>query len=454
MIEQEQILPWLLVWLASMLVIIGQQRRIGATAGLVVAYVLQLWLIHWLGVAIYALPWFTPPDDVLMAGLKESTFAIASFGIGSVFVAPALWRSKHGNDTRSSSPILAPVRMVHMYLFVGVASYVVLEPLLRNVATLNSISTATSNLLLVALALECWNGLHSTHPGRSLWRWVAFSALLPFITILTKGFLGYGFAGMLTVFAFVASFYRARWKLVLASMAVGYLALSLYVTYMRDRSEIRAVVWAQEGYRSRLDAMSTTVTDFEFLDLTNFDHLGRIDERLNQTTLLGTSVLYLETRPDAFAHGRTLLDAVLSVIPRALWPDKPISSGSGNLVSEFTGLRFSEETSVGIGHIMELYVNFGRLSVVLGMIVIGTVMGWIDRNAGTAIVAGNWSRFAIWWLPGVSLLQVGGSLVDALSGAGAALAVAVAIDRYMQFRTKAAPRRVAVQATDHFPQSY
>ena len=35
--------------------------------------------------------------------------------------------------------------------------------------------------------------------------------------------------------------------------------------------------------------------------------------------------------------------------------------------------------------------------------------------------AGNWSSFAIWYLPALSLLQVGGSLVEAVSGAGAGL---------------------------------
>src|SRR5262249_5125365 len=146
-----------------------------------------------------------------------------------------------------------------------------------------------------------------------------------------------------------------RWKIAVFGLAVGYLALSLYVTYMRDRKDIRAVVWGGEAYSSRVSTISRTLTEFEFLDIHNPDHIARIDERLNQNYLVGRAIEYLDQNPDGFAHGRTLWEAVLAVVPRAIWRDKPMVAGSGNLVTEFTGIQFVGETSVGIGHILEWY---------------------------------------------------------------------------------------------------
>src|SRR5207237_7658586 len=110
----------------------------------------------------------------------------------------------------------------------------------------------------------------------------------------------------------------------------------MYVTYMRDRRELREVVWGQDSYSSRVSAMVKTFTDFEFLDLTNMDHLARIDERLNQNALVGRAVLNLENDPKRFVNGQTLRAAALSLVPRAFWREKQSAAGSGDLVSEFT----------------------------------------------------------------------------------------------------------------------
>jgi hypothetical protein len=126
------------------------------------------------------------------------------------------------------------------------------------------------------------------------------------------------------------------------------------------------------------------------------------------------------------AHGGTIRDAALALIPRAIWPDKPIRAGSGDLVSIYTGLTFAQDTSVGIGHVMECYVNFAMPGVVLGFMLIGAVVVYVDRSARAWLDRGDAGRFAIWYLPGLSLLLVGGSFVEMTSSAAAALVIAFA----------------------------
>jgi hypothetical protein len=193
--------------------------------------------------------------------------------------------------------------------------------------------------------------------------------------------------------------------------------------------------------------VTRTFSDFEFLDFTNIDHLNRIDDRLNQNTLLGTSVAYLATRPDEFARGETIWEAILSPIPRAIWRDKPISAGSGDLVSRFTGVKFAEGTSVGIGHVMEWYVNFGGVGVFFGSLLFGIGLGTIDRIAVTHLRHGDWAKFCLWYLSALSLLQVGGSLVEAVAGAAGGMVIGFLILQFRPARWQPLGTRIAVENT-------
>lgn len=439
LLDRQDYILRLLAWAACSAVVFWGQRKDGQGSGLVMSYVLQLGVLHWFGASIYALPWFWLADDAMVLGLQQSTYAIAGFAVGSTLLVPLVMRR---SAPLPGAPKAADPLLVHTYLGVGVLIYLVIEPALHGIPTVSAVVSAAGNILLVAIGMECWNALRQESMARpAFWRWIAMSALLPFMSVVTRGFLGYGFSAMLTVFAFVATFYRPRWKLIGASAIVGFLALSVYVTYMRDRAEIRGVVWGQEGYSARFTRLADTFANFELLDLTNPEHLERIDGRLNQNALLGLSVIFLDQHPDDFAKGSTLRDAVYGLIPRALWPDKSMVAGSGNLVADFTGLKFAEGTSVGIGHIMEWYVNFGSLGVAFGMTLIGFVVGWVDRRAAAHMYAGDWRGFTLWWLPGISLLQVGGSLFETVSAAGASLVFAILLQRVrpVRIRWDAAP---------------
>src|SRR5262249_37256964 len=69
-------------------------------------------------------------------------------------------------------------------------------------------------------------------------------------------------------------------------------------------------------------------------------------------------------------------------------------------------------------------INFGTPGVLVGFIVLGGLLTVIDTAAGDRLNKGNWYSFTLWYLPGLSFLQVGGSLVEVTSSAGAACATA------------------------------
>jgi hypothetical protein len=131
------------------------------------------------------------------------------------------------------------------------------------------------------------------------------------------------------------------------------------------------------------------------------------------------------------------------LVPRVMWPNKPVTGGSGDLVSTYTGLTFAEGTSVGVGQVMEFYINFGTMGVLIGFLIMGAIVGLLDTAAGERMMAGEWGAFILWFLPGVTFLQVGGQLVEVTSSAAAAFLLALIVKRFVLGH----PRAVDAHAT-------
>lgn len=439
MVTNEQFLLWIAIWFAiGVALVLGRWR--GATGvGLVSAFGLQMLILHWLAAAIYVLPWYWNLDvSVVFAGLKESTYAMGGFTLG---VLALTHLGKRHAPTIAVRNTTADQKMVRLYLTVGIASYFVLAPFFATTPTVAAIINTASGCAIVGIALACWNSDHGKN-REQLWWWLLSAGLLPFVTIAVQGFIAYGLAAAVVIFAFVGSFYRPTWKTLVVSLAGAYLGMSLYVTYMRDRSDIREVVWGGESASARLNRLEDTFLDLELFDIHNVDHLQRIDLRLNQNYLVGMGVINLQLHPDQFANGETIWEALVAPIPRMLWPNKPSVAGSGDLMTRFTGIPFAEGTSVGIGQVMELYVNFATPGVFVGFVLLGALLSYIDAQAARYRDLGEWHHFTLWFLPGLSMLQLGGSFVEVTSSTGAAVVVAMMLNRFApRTRTPAIPLR-------------
>jgi hypothetical protein len=263
-------------------------------------------------------------------------------------------------------------------------------------------------------------------------RLLAISLCLPLVTVMTAGFIGYGIAAATAILAFIANFYRPRWRVLIAAVIFSYVGLSLYVTYMRDREAIREVVWSGQPLDARVERVRLTLSTFEWFDVHNQDHLVRVDDRLNQNLLVGAAVQYMDAGLARFAYGQTIYQGFIAVIPRAIWPTKPVVAGSGTLVTQYTGIPFAEGTAVGIGHVMEAYISFGIVGVLCGFAVLGTLIGAIDNAAGRRLRTGDVRGFVMCLLPGLSFLQVGGSIVELTSSVAAALLAAFLVNRLLK----------------------
>ena len=429
--ENSRIIWYLAVWLlAAAVVFISELRKDSTGSGLSLAYLINLWLIHWVASALYALPWYSyyNVDDVI-AGLEQSAYAVVAFSAAYlIFTFTSRRKAKLHTETDShfsyKKPYVSNTRLTNLYIGIGAVCFLLSASGLVKFPTVTSLVTGASNLAVVGLMLKSWQAWQ-TGSKKSFWFWLSVSSAYPMLTVITQGFIGYGIFNTIMVFTFMARFYRPRWRLIVLGLAAVYLGLSLYVTYMRDRAAIRDTVWGDQTYGSRIDQLKATLSRAEFFSINDDEHLERVDLRLNQNALVGASVHYIESGRQGFAKGETLWDAILALVPRVFWSNKSVIAGSGDLVAKYTGYNFAEGTSVGIGHVMEFYINFGQWGVIVGFLIFGSIIALIDKCAGRSLADKDWLTFACWYLPGAAFLQVGGSFVEVTASAVASLAVAV-----------------------------
>ncbi len=431
-------LPLILTaWMATVvLLLISRQRNNVPGVGLVVAYILNLWMLFWASSALYVLPWFDGRlRDFTAAGTEQSLYGVFGFTFGSLVLAPRLRRP--GALRVRTGLHLSDSTLPMAYLITGVVSYGLLSVFLGQVLSLNSILSSGQELVVVGLSLCCWRAWRDGGMRKAL-PWLGLALTLPFVTIVTRGYIGYGAVAALSVLIFIANFARSRATVFVVGTLLSYAAVSVYVTYMRDRAEIRHSVWGGQAFSDRVHRVTETAATFEWFNPYNNEHLRRIDSRINQSYLTGAAVEHLQASGD-FARGETLADAVFAIVPRILWPDKPITAGSGNLVSRFTGIIFDKSTSVGIGQVMEFYVNFGTAGVVLGFMVFGVIITTLDVLAAERLARGDLHGFVLFYLPGLSFLQVGGQLTEITASAAASLIVALVVNRMLdRFQKKTA----------------
>lgn len=76
-----------------------------------------------------------------------------------------------------------------------------------------------------------------------------------------------------------------------------------------------------------------------------------------------------------FQHGRTIALIGTILVPRVFWPEKPEVTMAGQFYEDYLGYRRINGTlgAAGYSAIGDLFLNWGALGVVLGMIVIGAI---------------------------------------------------------------------------------
>jgi hypothetical protein len=398
---------FLLLWLL---------RRDRVSLGLPIAYLYSLLLIHVPGAFAHIIG----RDVLFNSDLTEIGMRFTA--LGSMSFVAGVWLA------RPSRPIVPIRREADRYQFWwfcllgGWACIYGLSPLYQ----IPSVSAAVDKgggIWMLGVML----GLRSAFrhgDSKRIGIWLGMLMVYPILMLLLGGFLSYGSMAIIIVCAALTISTRSYWRVVVGLTLFVFLSLSIFVNYFRHREDIRDQVWGGAPLEARIDSVIETVREFEWLDPTNRKHLMALDQRLNQNYFVGLAAQRIQQGQVDYLGGASVWEGLLSLVPRALWPDKPIFAGSPQIVSKMTGLRLSPTTSFGVGNVMEFQINFGTPGVVIGFFVLGWLIGTLDVKAAVAERRGDLGRLILFFLPCVALIQPNGSIVEITGGPAAALVAA------------------------------
>jgi hypothetical protein len=314
-------------------------------------------------------------------------------------------------------------RLALLYCMIGGAAYFLVLPFASAVASATAIVSSLGSLMVVGLCLRLWVA-RECRDWPKFWLTIGLLPLLPLATLVQGGFLGFGTYWVLAIVCFVFSQSKRRFGYYLLTPIVLFVGMSVFVNYMAARTDIREVVWSGHStIADRIERVEHVFRNFEWVDTSKSEHRIAIDDRLNQNWLIGAAVENLEAGVVAYASGATVGNVIIGLIPRAIWPDKPVVGGGGNVVSEFTGIHFAEGTSVGAGQVFEFYINFGTIGVIGGFLLYGWILGWMDGRVIEHLHRADQRQFLFSLLIGLALLQPGGNLLEiVVSAASSAIA--------------------------------
>lgn len=399
-------------------------------AGLTVAYCLHQ-VINYVFAAFLPLleGGLSGVDPDLLAGFSKVIVSNVAFCVGLVAGMLMVRRA-----TAVAHRELGAKEDVGWLFRLGLVATIALVPLLSRIPSIGAAVQNISALMVVAAGLSCYLAVAEGKLIRGVLVLGLSGVLFPLVSMLQGGFIGFGTNSVITVFSFFAVRFRPRWVLVPVSFVLCYLGVSVFLAYFKGRTDIRASVWGGEAYADRFKAVMDAAEGFEWFTPDKPTHVQMVNGRMNQSLLVGAAVERLEMGHVEFANGQTLFDALLGVIPRIVWPDKPMKAGSGNIVSDFTGITFAGETSVGVGPVLELYLNFGQWGLLLGALFVGFCVGQCDARAGAALAQGHAWRCARWFLLGMPLILPLASLAEVVMSVASTVVMIVGIEEGL-FRT-------------------
>jgi len=406
----------LLIWAALLLGLVKFAIGRVRAGALTLAYFVGLSLIHVPGVLPFAGSALALGDAAeTRLGFEMTLAGMAAFVIGAAATATIAMPR-----LRQHLPALAwrCEGIGWRLLAIGAIGQFVVIPLSFAVPSLTSIASALATLLIVG----SWLLLLASVDRRQGWKTAALLGLLPALplaTLVGGGFLGYGVYWVLSIVCFLFVISPRRGWFYAAAPLAALLGLSLFVTYAGQRSAIRELVWIEHaGLLDRLERVSRLVTEFEAFDLDSAAQVTALDDRLNQNRFVGVAMMRYQHGDSELAYGATV--PLWALVPRAVWPDKPAVGGGLDVVSRFTGIRFGANTSVGAGQVLEFFVNFGNAGVVIGFFGLGMLLMRLDLGIARALAAGDVGALLVSAMPGLTLLQPGGNVLEILVACAAA----------------------------------
>jgi hypothetical protein len=322
-----------LVCFASLAVLVWVLRGSGVSLGIPVAYLASLLIIHVPGAIAYMLD-----ADGILPWRSFTQIGIVLTSIGAVCFTAGVSL----NHFRVAQPraVAADRSQFNRFCLLGGG----LVTIIASIIAIPSIGAAIQRggaVWMLAVILAFRSALRRLDWKMGM-RWLGVLMIYPVLMLLLGGFLSYGTAAVIVVLSAVLVAVKSPTRAIGGSVLVSLVGISVFLSYFEHRGEIRQAVWGGAGVDTRLEASMGAVRDIGFFNARNPRHLQALDLRLNQNYFTGIAAARIASGKVSYLKGRSLSEGVLALIPRALWPEKPVVAGSPKIVAEMTGLTLSK----------------------------------------------------------------------------------------------------------------
>jgi hypothetical protein len=398
------------ICIACFVILLLILRRDSVSLGVPIAYLFSLLLIHVPGAYAVLVDDSVGDLSFVKTGIALTAIGSISFLVGVFAVSFFATRA----------PVELPVDRHRFAVFCLVTGWLFTFGLsfLRSIPSLGAVVDKGGAIWMLGVIFGLRLCLKQSNLiGTALWA----CALLvyPLVILVLGGFLSYGSQALIIVLSALLISVKGRVKVFVGLIVGVFLGLSLFVNYFAHRDSIRQEAWGGAALERKLDAVLEVFNSFEWISSSNRRHMFALTERLNQNYFVGLADARIENGDVNYLYGRSVWEGLISFVPRALWPDKPVFGGSPKIVSEVTGLNLDPNTSFGVGNVMEFHINFGIPGLICGFFLLGALIRTLDRRAAVAERQGDFGTTILCFLP-AAVIHPGGSFVELASGSAAA----------------------------------
>jgi len=405
-----------IVCLASFFWLLAIARVNQFSFGLPIAYLFTLLLIHVPGAFAHIVGNdFLPDNDLTAIGIKLTAIGCVCFVVGVRLARRSV------PDNLSTEPV--DRRTFSLFCVLGGWCVTYALSALHQYASIGAVVDQAGYIWIIGVLL----GLRrAVHIGDLKWVgiWLAALGVYPVITLVSGGFMTWGYMTEIIVLSSLTISTLSYRRALIGITLTVILGMGVFTTYFLHRTEIRDQVWGGAPIADRVRSVVDAFSQFEWFDPRNPTHLEVLDDRLNQNYFVGAAAQRIQDGQVGYLSGATIWDGVLGLIPRALWPEKSVAVGSGNIVISMTGLELDETAAWGVGSVMEFYINFGVWGIIIGFLLLGWLIGTVDLRAALAERQGKLGKLILIFLPAPALMSPGGSVVDLTTAYAAGLIAA------------------------------
>jgi hypothetical protein len=411
-----------IICLATLAVLVWWLRRDKVSLGIPVAYLFSLLFIHVPGAIAHLVGGeYLYNTQATEIGIRYTAIGAVAFVVGVIVVGSItdVRQCKYSAQLTSTG--------LHRFAICCLLAGLLVTYTLRlvvNIPSIGAVIEKGGGVWVLGVLL----GLQSAMRRRDsvqITSWLAAMSVYPLLTLVLGGFLSFGATPVFIILSALTISTRSSWRVGIGLSVMTLVFFTMFLSYFRTRDQIRDAVWGGAAMKSRIVESTRIVTELELFDSQNQSHLEALDQRLNQNFFVGMADQRIKSGEVTFKYGETFLDGLISLVPRIIWPTKPVIAGSPAIIMEMTGFIVNDTTSYGVGNVMEFHINFGMPSLILGFLFLGVSFGWLDRQASIRIQHGDWGSAIVYFLPAAAMIHPNGSLVELFSGGAAAFFAAL-----------------------------